>query len=146
MIPKEDHVSKDRIIEMLNKLRTAELVAIIQYMGHHYEGQGMESPAIVDMVKDVAIDEMKHAEKLGERIAYLGGIPTYQVPAGTRGGDLRKMLQDDLNLENAGIANYKSGIKVCIELDDPTSRVMLEGILAEEEGHADTFESALGIR
>lgn len=64
-----------KIIDALNVDRADELAAIIQYMGHHYEGEGMESPAILELFKSTATDEMKHAEMLAERIAYLGGTP-----------------------------------------------------------------------
>jgi len=64
-----------KIIDALNKDREGELAAIIQYMKHHYEGEGMESPAILEIFKSTAKDEMGHAEKLAERIVYLGGTP-----------------------------------------------------------------------
>jgi bacterioferritin len=139
-------MDKAKIIEALNKDRADELAAIIQYMGHHYMAEGMESPAVIEMFKSTAIDEMKHAEMLGERINYLGGEPTTQPSNIKRGGDLRKMIQDDLDSENAAIAQYKEHIKLCAEEGDPTSRLMLEGILSDEEGHADNWETTLGIR
>ena len=85
-----------KIIDALNKDREGELSAIIQYMKHHYEGEGMESPAILEVFKSTAKDEMGHAEKLGERINYLGGIPTKKPEPIIEGGDLKKMVQDDL--------------------------------------------------
>ncbi len=133
---------KDEIIEALNKARADELAAILQYMGHHYEGEGMESPAILEIFKKTAIDEMKHAEKLGERIVYLGGTPIKNPSKFQKGGDLVKMIKDDLDFENTAIQNYKEFIKLCDE--DPVTRLMLEGILTEEEGHADNWETTLG--
>jgi len=135
-----------RIIEALNKDREDELSAIIQYMKHHYEGEGMESPEILEIFKNTAKDEMKHAEKLGERINYLGGIPTKKPSEIVEGGDLKKMIQDDLKKENGAIAQYKEHIKLAIEEGDPVTRLMLEEIFSEEEGHADTWETTLGIR
>ncbi len=139
-------MSKTKIVEVLNQDRADELAAIMQYMGHHYEGEGMESPGIIDMFKSVALDEMKHAEILAERIAYLGGKPTQTPSAIKRGGALKKMVQDDLAAENGAIKQYKEHIKLCDELDDTTTRRMLEGILADEEGHADGWETVLGIK
>lgn len=139
-------MDKAKIIEALNKDRADELAAIIQYMGHHYMAEGMESPAVIEMFKSTAIDEMKHAEMLGERINYLGGEPTTLPSHIKRGGDLRKMIQDDLDSENMAIAQYKEHIKLCAEEGDPTSRLMLEGILSDEEGHADNWETTLGIK
>lgn len=139
-------MGKERIIEALNKDRAAELAAIIQYMGHHYEGEGMESPAILEQFKSTAKDEMNHAEVLAERIVYLGGEPTKKPSEIKKGGDLKKMIRDDLAAENNAITNYKAHIKLCIEEKDPTTRLMLENILSDEEGHADTWMTNLGIK
>lgn len=135
-----------KIIDALNLDRAYELAAIIQYMGHHYEAEGMESPAVIDIFKKIAMDEMKHAEKLAERIVYLGGVPVQKPTEIIRGGDLKKMIKDDLAAENEAIKRYKEHIKLCEEEADPTTRLMLEGILSQEEGHADTWETTLGIR
>lgn len=138
--------SKKKVIEALNVDRAYELAAILQYMGHHYEGDGMESPAILDIFKKTALDEMKHAELLAERIVYLGGEPVQKPATVKRGGDIKSMMREDLNAENDAIERYKAHIKLSDELGDPTTRLMLEGILSEEEGHADVWETTLGIR
>ena len=135
-----------KIIDALNKDREDELSAIIQYMKHHYEGEGMESPEIIDIEKDIAMAEMKHAEKLGERINYLGGTPTKNMSPIAEGGDIRKMVQDDLAKENGAIRQYKEHIKLAVEEGDPTTRLMLEEILKEEEDHANTWETILGVK
>ncbi len=135
-----------KIVDVLNKDRADELAAIIQYMGHHYEAEGMESPAIIELFKSTAKDEMGHAELLAERIIYLGGEPTKKPSEIKKGGDLKKMIQDDLAGENNAIANYREHIKLCVELGDPGTRLLLEGILNDEEGHADTWETTLGIK
>ncbi|MBI1911138.1 MAG: ferritin [Deltaproteobacteria bacterium] len=138
--------TRKKIVEALNVDRANELAAIIQYMGHHYEGEGMDSPAIIDLIKKVAMDEMRHAELLAERIVYLGGEPTNKPANIKRGGDLKQMLNDDLASENDAIERYRQHVKLCAELGDSTTRLMLEQILSQEEGHADTFETTLGIR
>lgn len=135
-----------KIIEALNIDRAYELSAIMQYMGHHYEAEGIESPAVIDIFKSISMDEMKHAEKLAERIVYLGGIPVQKPTEIKRGGDLKSMIKDDLEAENGAIERYKEHIKLCAELGDTTTRLMLEEILSQEEGHADTWETTLGIR
>jgi len=135
-----------KIIDALNKDREAELAAIIQYMKHHYEGEEIESPAILEIFKSTAKDEMGHAEKLAERIVYLGGTPTKKPEPIIEGGDLTKMMQDDLAKENGAIKQYKEHIKLANEENDPTTRLMLEEILSDEEGHADTWETTLSIR
>lgn len=135
---------KKKIIEALNEDRAYELAAIIQYMGHHYEGRGMESAGVLDTFKEISIDEMKHAEMLAERIAYLGGVPVQKPTTIKRGGELKAMIKDDLDAEYEAIERYRKHIKLCGELGDTTTRRMLEGILAQEEGHADTWETLLG--
>lgn len=137
---------RKKIVDALNIDRAFELAAIMQYMGHHYEAEGMESPAIIDIFKKTALDEMKHAEQLAERIVYLGGTPTQKPAEVKRGGDIKRMIGDDLGGENDAIDRYRQHIKLCAELGDATTRLMLEGILSVEEGHADTWETTLGIR
>ena len=87
-------MKNQKIIDALNKDRADELGAIIQYMGHHYTADGMESPAIVGIFKTTAIDEMKHAEMLAERIVYLGGDPVNKPSDIKKGGDLKKMIAE----------------------------------------------------
>jgi bacterioferritin len=131
------------IIDALNIDRAYELAAIIQYLGHHYEVVGMESPSIKDIFKETSIEEMKHAEELAERIVYLGGIPTQKPTTIKRGGTSRKMIKDDLEIELGAVKRYKGHIKLCDKHGDVTTRRMLEEILADEEDHADTFGTLL---
>ncbi len=135
-----------KIIDALNEDREFELGAIMQYMGHHYEADGLESPAIIELFKKTAIDEMKHAEMLAERIVYLGGTPSTKPSKIMKGGEIRKMVSDDLSAENGAIERYKRHIKLCEKEGDPTTRLMLEGILSQEEEHADIWETTLGIK
>lgn len=136
----------NKIIDALNNDRADELAAIIQYMGHHYEAEGLESPAIIEIFKSTSKDEMKHAEMLGERIVYLGGEPTKKPSEILKGGDLEKMIRDDLGKENNAIKQYKEHIKLADAEGDPTTRLMLENILSDEEKHADTWETILKLR
>lgn len=143
LMSKED---RKKIIDALNIDIGLELGAIIQYLHHHYTAEGMESPEIMDRFEEIAKDEMKHMEKLGERINYLGGDPTIKPAPIKTGGTLKKMMQDDLDGENLAIKTYKQHIKLCAEIGDTTTRLMLEGILSEEEGHADTWETIMSIK
>lgn len=138
--------AKKKIVEALNIDRAHELAAILQYMGHHYEGEGMESPGILEVFKQTAMDEMRHAESLAERIVYLGGEPVQKPATVKRGGDLKSMLKDDLTIENDAIERYRGHVKLCADLGDSTTRLMLEQILSQEEGHADKFATTLGVR
>lgn len=133
-----------KIIDALNEDRAYELAAIIQYMGHHYEAEGMESPAIIDIFKSTAMTEMKHAERLAERIVALGGVPTTMPKKIKRGGSLKDMITDDIEGEELAIKLYKEHIKLCEEEGDSTTRLMLEEILSDEEAHLDKWRSILG--
>ena len=144
MATKLNDDARKKIIDALNEARAAELTAIIQYMGHHYEGEGLESPPILELFKKTAVDEMRHAESLAERIVYLGGVPIYKPGSVSRGGELKEMISQDLGLENGAIERYRKYIKLCDEAGDSTTRLLLEQILMQEEGHADAFETALG--
>ncbi|MEK7841142.1 MAG: ferritin-like domain-containing protein, partial [Deltaproteobacteria bacterium] len=105
-----------------------------------------ESPAVIEIFKKTSIDEMKHAEMLAEKIVYLGGVPVQKPTEVIRGGELKKMIKDDLAAENGAIKRYKEHIKLCEKEGDPATRLMLEQILSDEEDHADTWETTLGIR
>jgi len=139
-------MSRLKIIEALNKDISDELAAIIQYMQHHYMAEGMESVAVIDLFKKASIDEMKHAEILSERVTYLGGEPTTTLSKVKKGGNLKKMIRDNLDSENEAIKQYKEHIKLCADLGDSVTRLMLEKILSDEEKHADTWETILGIK
>lgn len=137
-------MGNQQLIDALNQDRADELGAIYQYMGHHYEAEGLESPELVEIFKELAIDEMKHAETLAERITYLGGEATMKPSEIKRGGDLRKMIQDNLDGELGAIEQYKQHIKLAEELGDYGTRHILEEILVDEEEHADRFQHYLG--
>lgn len=139
-------MSKEKLIKALNDDLALELAAITQYMWHHVMAEGMESPEISEMFRKIAIDEMKHAEKLAERINYLGGIPVTKPAEIKVGGDLKKMIKDDLDGERMAIKQYKQHIKIAEELGDPVSKRILEDIIMDEEEHDDKFSAILGIK
>ncbi len=132
-----------QVISALNRSRSAELGAIMQYMGHHYSAQGIDSLGVKDIFKQSAMDEMRHAELLAERISSLGGIPTLKIEPVKRGGTLKQMLKDDLDLEKKAIKRYRQQIGLCEKLKDYTTRRLLEDILIEEEAHSDMGQSLL---
>jgi len=140
-----DAATRQRIIEALNEDVTLELGAIIQYLWHHYMAEGMESPYVTDLFSKVSRDEMKHLEQFAERIVDLGGEPPTRLRDIRKGGDLKKMIRDDLEGERNAIQTYKRHIALCAELGDTTTRRMLEEIVATEEGHAALWETTLSI-
>jgi bacterioferritin len=135
----------DPVVEVLNELRAAELAAIVQYMRHHYLVTGADGMPLAGEFKSVSIDEMKHAEALAERIDFLGGDPTTRPgPILVGAADLAAMATDDLATEDGAVAAYRAAIKIADKAGDVTTRRMLEDILADEEGHQDTFGTMLG--
>jgi bacterioferritin len=134
---------REKIIKALNIDIGLEIGAIIQYIMHEVMAEGMESPAIMEKFEGISKEEMKHLEKLADRVNYLGGVPNTKPAPIKMGGALKKMVQDDLDGEYTAIKTYKSQIKMCDEIGDTTTRLMLEEILTDEEDHADTWETVL---
>ncbi len=121
------------LLDLLNKAIAKELAVSIQYMWQHVMAMGMKSPEIKDMFKDISIEEMKQAERLAERLFYLGGIPTTKPEPINVGRSLKEMIEFDLKVENEAIEMYQEIIDVAIKEEDTTTRLLCEKILAEEE-------------
>lgn len=134
------------LIKALNQDIELELGAITQYMWHHVMATGIESPEIRNIFREIAIVEMKHAEMFAERVNYLGGVPTVKVSKVKVGGDLKKMIRDDLDGERYAIRKYKEDLKLAREEGDVVTARMLEDIIGDEEDHDDTWSTILGIR
>jgi len=134
---------RQKIIKALNFDIGLEIGAIIQYIMHEVMAEGMESPAIMEKFEDIAKQEMKHLQKFADRVNYLGGVPSTKPAPIKVGGPLKKMVQDDLDGEYMAIKTYKEHVKMCAEIGDTTTRLMLEEILTDEEDHADTWETVL---
>jgi bacterioferritin len=141
--PKAEAKKKSPLIDALNVSVSDELASIIQYQWHHVMAKGIASPAIIDLFEKHSIDEMRHAYAFAERIDLLGGDLTVELHPIAVGGDLRKMLQDDLDGEYRAIEMYKRYVKLAEKEDDPVTRRMYEGTLATEEGHANDWETVL---
>ena len=136
-------MASEKLMELLNKGIARELQVSVQYMWQHVLAKGVESAAIEDILKKIAITEMKHAEAIAERLAYLGGTPTTKPDPIFVGGSLKEMLQTNVKAEEEAMALYKQTIKVADEEGDSTTRRLFEEILAEEEEHHDTFTKLL---
>ncbi len=134
---------RKKIIKALNYDIGLEIGAIIQYIMHEVMAEGMESPAIMEKFEEIAREEMKHLERFAQRVNYLGGVPNTKPAPIKVGGTLKKMVQDDLDGEYMAIKTYKGHVKMCDEIGDTTTRLMLEEILSDEEDHADTWETVL---
>ncbi len=140
-----DTLGKPEVIDLLNEARAAELAAILQYMGHHYELEDQDFGKLAKVMKTIAIEEMKHAEHLAERILFLGGTPTYK-PDGEvmKGQSIADMLATDKALEKTAIDMYNHHATKCAELGDQISKDLFEDLLGEEEGHWDQFDNIAG--
>ncbi len=128
-------MDKEKIIEILNKVRVEELTAIMQYLQHHYRAKGINSPSVSEIFKKISITEMKHAYIVAERITALGGIPTTKIDKINVPEKLEDMIKDNYEVEKVAIEDFKKFIKEVSE--DTTTRRMLEDILADEEEHLD---------
>jgi bacterioferritin len=133
-----------QFIEALNEALSEELASIIQYLWDHILARGLESPAIAEMFKGLSMVEMRHAYSIAERIDLLGGVPTTAVGPIKIGGDLKKMVDDNLRLEYDAIEMYRKLVKMAEAEDDPVSRRLMEDILGETEEHANQLETVLG--
>ena len=133
-----------QLITALNEALTEELASIIQYLWDHILARGLESPGISELFKELSMIEMKHAYTLAERIDLLGGVPTTAIGPIKIGGDLRKMVGDNLKLEYDAIEMYKRLVKQAESEDDVVTRRLLEDILGETEEHANRLEAVLG--
>ena len=133
----------EKLLEFLNKGIARELQVSIQYMWQHVQVTGMDGAVVEDIFRKIAIMEMKHAERLAERLDYLDGVPTTKPDPIFVGGSLIEMLKQDEQDEEESINLYKEAIQVAAEDGDYTTRRMLEEILAEEETHINTFGKLL---
>jgi bacterioferritin len=112
-------------------------------MWQHVQVTGIDGVTVEDVFRKTAIAEMKHAERLAERLDYLNGVPTTKPDPIFVGGSLLEMLQQDEQDEEDSVNLYKQAIQVAAEEGDYTTRRMLEEILAEEENHINTFGKLL---
>lgn len=135
-----------KVIEFLNKALYNELTAINQYFLH---AKMLKNWGIEELAKheyEESIDEMKHADKLAERILFLEGLPNFQALGKLKIGEgPREILECDLALELEGIPLLREAIAYCEEVDDYVSRELFVDILEDEEEHVDWLETQLDL-
>ena len=132
-----------KLLDFLNKAIGSKLQVSIQYMWQHVQVTGTDGAIVEDILRKIAIAEMKHAERLAERLDYLNGVPTTAPEPIFVGGSLIEMLKQDEQDEEAAIELYKEAIQRASQEGDYTTRRLLEEILADEEGHINTFGKLL---
>ncbi len=133
-----------KVIERLNALLADELTAINQYMVHSEMCANWGYERLHDAIEKRAITEMKHAEKLIERIIFLEGIPIVSKLNEIKiGPDVKAQLESDVEAEYMAVEAYNEGIQLAVEVEDNGTRALLESILADEEDHVDWLEAQL---
>lgn len=136
-------MATNKVVEMLNELRSAELAAIHQYMMLHYTVSGPHAREYAVFFKETALDEMRHAEAAADRVTMLGGVPTDTPCKGiVRPTSAEEMVKLVVGEEEEAIRMYKDYLTK-LPADDPTTRRLVEDILADEERHADEARTLL---
>jgi len=126
---------------MLNQSIAREIQVSVQYMWQHVQWMGVEHFSVSDKFKEIAVQEMKHAEKIAERLWYLGGVPTTKPSPITVGESLWKMVDLDIKAEEEAMELYRKVENVAEAEGDVTTRFIFESILEDEEDHHDFFTS-----
>jgi bacterioferritin len=134
------------VIEILNDVLTAELTAVNQYFVHAKMCQNWGYHRLADHVRHESIDEMKHADRIIDRILFLEGVPNMQRLFPVRVGEtVPEQFESDLQLEYTAVKRLNDGIAACVAAGDNASRHLLEEILVSEEEHADWLEAQLEL-
>ncbi len=135
-----------KVIEYLNKALYNELIAINQYLLHAKMLKNWGLTELAEHEYHESIDEMKHADKLSERILFLEGLPNFQNLGKLRIGEgPREVLACDLALELEALPMLREGIAYCESVNDLVSRRLLVDILESEEEHIDWIETQLDL-
>ena len=135
-----------KVIEYLNKALYNELTAINQYFLHAKMLKNWGFKELAEHEYKESIDEMKHADKLSERILFLDGLPNFQALGKLRiGENPREVLNADLALELDALPLLRDAIKRCESVNDYVSRKLFADILESEEEHIDWLETQLSV-
>lgn len=135
-----------KVIDELNKALQSELTAICQYMIHGEMCQNWGYNKLGAFIKKQAIDEMRHAEGLIERILFLDGTPRLDVmPAPKIGATVKAQLENDLAAESEAVKQYNNSARICVEAGDNGTYAIFEKMVTDEEQHADYLEAQLGM-
>jgi bacterioferritin len=140
----------DTVIKVLNQALATEIVCVLRYKRHQFMAKGLSAQSVADEFAEHAREEQTHADSIAQRITELGGEPDFN-PEGlaarshseyVAGNSLTDMIKEDLVAERIAIESYGEIIRYLGE-NDPTSRRMMEEILAKEEEHAEDMVSLL---
>ncbi|HET7890793.1 MAG TPA: ferritin-like domain-containing protein [Candidatus Sulfotelmatobacter sp.] len=138
------------VLRVLNEALATEIVCVLRYKRHHYMAKGIHSQAVAEEFLEHAAEEQEHADMIAERITQLDGEPNFN-PEGlltrshseyVEGESLVDMIKEDLVAERIAVESYSEIIRYLSD-NDPTSRRMMEEILAKEEEHAEDMKTLL---
>jgi len=141
---------RETVIKLLNEALATEIVCVLRYKYHYYMASGIHAKSVAAEFREHAGEEQEHADRIAERITQLDGTPNFS-PEGllsrshseyVEGRDLIEMIKEDLVAERIAIDSYREIIQY-LGNDDPTTRRMLEEILAVEEEHAEDLGTML---
>ena len=133
----------DELKLMLNNAIAREIQVSIQYMWQHVQVVGVKGVAVQDKFQEIAITEMQHAEKIAERLWYLGGTPTTKPSTIEVGNSLREFLELDAKAEVEAVEMYRQIIEMATKEKDVTTAFIFKEILEDEEEHHDVFTTML---
>ena len=140
----------ETVIRLLNEALATEIVCVLRYKRHHYMATGIHAQPVAGEFLQHANEEQMHADQIAARIVQLGGAPNFSPEGLTsrshaeyvEGDTLVEMIREDLVAERIAIDSYREMVQY-VGSKDPTTRRMLEGILAMEEEHADDLVNLL---
>jgi len=141
---------REAVLKLLNETLATEIVCVLRYKRHYYMASGIHAQTAAGEFLEHATTEQAHADRIAERIIQLGGAPDLNPDTLTsrshaeyvEGATLRDMLRENLVAERIAIESYNDFIRY-LGGDDPTTRRMLEEILANEEEHADDLKTLM---
>ena len=141
---------REVVLRLLNEALASEIVCVLRYKRHQFMAVGMQSRSIAQEFMEHAAEELAHADLIAARIVELRGSPNFSPeglatrsnPEYVEGGSLQDMVREDLVAERIAIESYGEMIRYLGD-NDPTTRRMLESILAEEEEHAEDLSGLL---
>jgi bacterioferritin len=143
-------LDRNQAVSILNEALATEIVCVLRYKFHYYMATGIHSESVKSEFNEHAAEEQEHAERLAERIKQLGGKPEMNPDVLSslshsefkEGTSLADMIREDLIAERIAIESYRDMVRF-FGAADPTTRTMLEEILAKEEEHADDLTDLL---
>ncbi len=135
--------ASDKLKGLLNDAIAREIQVSIQYMWQHVQVVGVKGVAVQDKFQQTAVAEMKHAEKIAERLWYLEGTPTTKPSPIKVGDSLQEFLELDVKAEVEAIDMYRGIIQLAQKEGDVTTAFIFKEILEDEEEHHDLFTTML---